>query len=108
MVATSEVSVSLTLDSAHDLAAIKKELSHIAKVEVKANKATVTIIGDVHRSSEILQRTFAVCVFLGIQVQMISQGASKVNISFIVNDTDAEEVVSALHDTFFPGTGEKP
>jgi aspartate kinase len=108
MVATSEVSVSLTLDAAHDLSAIRKELSQIAKVDIKINKATVTIVGDVHRSSEILQRTFATCVFLGTQVQMISHGASKVNISFIVNDTEAEEVVSALHDTFFPGAGEKP
>jgi aspartate kinase len=76
-------------------------------VEFKAGKAIVTIIGDVRRSSEILQRTFAVCVLLGIQVQMISQGASKVNISFIVNDTEAEEVVSALHTTFFPNSGGK-
>jgi len=32
---------------------------------------------------------------------MISQGASKVNISFIVDDTEAEEVVQALHQDFF-------
>jgi len=32
---------------------------------------------------------------------MVSQGASKVNISFIVNDTEAAEVVNALHIDFF-------
>jgi aspartate kinase len=36
-----------------------------------------------------------------VPVQMVSQGASKVNISFIVNDTEAEEVVRALHIDFF-------
>jgi aspartate kinase len=70
-------------------------------VEVKTGRAIVTIVGDVRRSSEILSRAFGVCVALGVQVQMVSQGASKVNISFIVNDTEAAEVVTALHITFF-------
>jgi aspartate kinase len=101
MVATSEVSVSLTLDTSHDLAEIKKELGKIAAIEVKTGKATVSIIGNVKRSSEILARAFRICQLLGIPVQMISQGASKVNISFIVNDTEAEETIRALHMDFF-------
>ncbi len=101
MVATSEVSLSLTLDAVYDLTALKKDLAKIASVEIKKDKAIVTIIGDVHKSSEILERTFGVCAGLGIQVQMVSQGASKVNISFIVNDQEAPEVVKALHKTFF-------
>jgi len=101
MVATSEVSVSLTLDAAHDLTAIKKELSRIASVDIKTGKAIVTIIGNVKRSSEILARAFRTCQLIGVTVQMVSQGASKVNISFIVNDTEASEVVKALHMDFF-------
>jgi aspartate kinase len=101
MVATSEVSVSLTLDTAYDLAEVKKELNRIASVEVKTGKAIVSIIGNVKRSSEILVRSFRICQLLGVTVQMISQGASKVNISFIVNDTEAAEVVKALHMEFF-------
>jgi aspartate kinase len=108
MVATSEVSVSLTLDAAHDLEALRKDLARIASVEIKKDKAIVTIVGDVRRSSEILERAFGVCVSLGVQVQMVSQGASKVNISFIVNDTQAGDVVSALHKTFFETAGESP
>jgi aspartate kinase len=101
MVATSEVSVSLTLDAVHELGALKKDLSRIASVEIKTGKAIVTIIGDVRRSSETLARTFKVCELMGVQVQMISQGASKVNISFIVNDKEAAEVVKGLHKDFF-------
>jgi aspartate kinase len=107
MVATSEVSISLTLDAVHDLALLKKELAQIANVEIKTGKAIVTIIGEVRRSSEILQRAFGACVLLGVQVQMISQGASKVNISFIVNDTEAVDVINALHSAFFPSPGRK-
>jgi len=101
MVATSEVSVSLTLDTNYDLTEVKKELSKIAQVEIKTGKAIVSIIGNVRRSSEILVRAFRICQFIGVTVQMISQGASKVNISFIVNDTEAAEVVKALHLDFF-------
>jgi aspartate kinase len=101
MVATSEVSVSLTLDAAQDLTALKKDLSQIASVDIKTGKAIVTIIGDVRRSSEILARAFRTCELLGVPVQMVSQGASKVNISFIVDDKEAAEVVRGLHGDFF-------
>ncbi|MDR2631531.1 MAG: aspartate kinase [Spirochaetaceae bacterium] len=101
MVATSEVSVSLTLDAEYDLRLLKKELAQIAAVEIKTGKAIVTIVGDICRSSNILAQSFGVCAEMGIPVQMVSQGASKVNISFIVNDTQAAEVVQALHRIFF-------
>ncbi|MDR3343913.1 MAG: aspartate kinase [Treponema sp.] len=103
MVASSEVSISLTTDVANDLEALKDDLSRIAAVTIKTGKAIVTIIGDVRRSSEILHRAFGVCTGLDIPVQMISQGASKVNISFIVNDTQAVAVVKGLHEDFFGG-----
>jgi len=101
MVATSEVSVSLTLDTSYDLGEIKKELSKIASVEIKTGKAIVSVICNVKRSSEILARVFRICQLIAVPVQMISQGASKVNISFIVNDTEAAETVKALHLDFF-------
>jgi aspartate kinase len=101
MVATSEVSISLTLDTFHDLSELKKDLSRIASVKIKTGKAIVTIIGDVGRSSEILARSFKTCKLLGVQVQMVSQGASKINISFIVDDKEAAEVIKGLHADFF-------
>ena len=100
MIATSEVSVSLTLDTAYDLTALKEELLKIASVEIKSGKAIVSVIGDVARSSEILARAFRTCQLSGVPVQMVSQGASKVNISFIVDDTEAAQVVKALHTEF--------
>jgi aspartate kinase len=103
MVATSEVSVSLTLDADHDLTNLKKDLSRIADVEIRTGRAIVTIIGNVRRSSEILARAFRTCELLGVPVQMVSQGASKVNISFIVDDHEADEVVKCLHGDFFEG-----
>ena len=106
MVATSEVSISITLDTAYDLSGLQKELSKIANVDINSGKAIVTIIGDISRSSEILARSFRICELLGVPVQMVSQGASKVNISFIVDDREAAEVVKGLHTDFFD-TGTK-
>lgn len=103
MVATSEVSISLTLDAAHDLGALKRDLERIAGVDIRKGKAIVTIVGEVSRSSEILEKAFGVCNALGVHVQMVSQGASKVNISFIVDDGQAGDVVQSLHALFFEG-----
>ncbi|MCL2127945.1 MAG: aspartate kinase [Treponema sp.] len=105
MVATSEVSISLTVDSSLDISALKKELSRTASVDIKQGKAIVTIVCNVKRSSEILARAFRTCQLLGIPVQMISQGASKVNVSFIVNESEAVDVVKALHLDFFEERG---
>ncbi|MDR2793329.1 MAG: aspartate kinase [Treponema sp.] len=101
MVATSEVSISVTLDTNYDLSRLQEDLLKIAQVNIKTGKAIVTIIGDVERSSEILSRAFSVCAAAGIQAQMLSQGASKVNISFIVSDTQAAEAVRRVHKEFF-------
>jgi aspartate kinase len=108
MIATSEVSVSLTLDADQELGSVKKELAAYAAVEVKTGKAIVTIIGDVRRSSEILRQAFGVCEEAGVQVQMISQGASKVNVSFIVNDSETPELIKRLHRSFFPPEEKAP
>jgi aspartate kinase len=101
MLATSEVSVSLTLDSGQDIGAAINEIARIASVEVKTKKAIVTIIGLVSHSSVILESAFGVCARLGIQAQMVSHGASKVNTGFIVDESEADTIVRGLHKKFF-------
>ncbi len=102
VVATSEVSVSLTVDSKKaDLAGLRHDLEKVASVDIRKEKAIVTIICDVRRSSEILAATFDVLARENINVQMISQGASKVNISMICDSNQSEHVVQVLHDRYF-------
>lgn len=102
MLATSEVSLSLTLDSRNGgLDKLKSELEKIANVNIKAGKTIITMIGNVKHSSRILEKTFDVLNHHDLNVQMISQGASKVNISFIVDDGQAETCVRELHRAFF-------
>ncbi|PIN24221.1 Aspartate kinase [Handroanthus impetiginosus] len=112
VVATSEVSISLTLDpsklwsreliqQASELDHMVEELEKIAVVNLLQNRSIISLIGNVQRSSLILEKAFHVLRTRGVNVQMISQGASKVNISLIVNDSEAEESVRALHTAFF-------
>lgn len=101
VVTTSVVSISIILDASYDLGDLKKELSQVATVEVKTGKAVVAIIGDVSRSSEILACAFNTCKKLGVQVQTLSHGASKLNICFAVNEDEAGGLVKALHNDFF-------
>lgn len=101
VIATSEVSVSLTINTDKPLEGLKADLERYASVDIKRGKSIVTIICDVARSSEILQSAFKVLSEEKVNVQMISQGASKVNISFIVDDAEANTVVKALHKVYF-------
>jgi aspartate kinase len=102
MVATSEVSVSLTLDNkANNIENLSEELEKIATVKIKKAKSIISMIGNVRHSSKILENAFDVLDSKNINVQMISQGASKVNISFIVDDEQADTCVRELHKLFF-------
>lgn len=105
VVATSEVSVSLTVDFKRvNFPALQKDLEEYADVEIKNDMAIVTVICDVRQSSSILAASFEVLAANGINVQMISQGASKVNISMICGSSEADTVVRLLHERYFgPG-----
>ncbi len=101
VIATSEVSVSLTVSAKNDLTGLVEDLQKAAKVNVKKDKAIVTIICDAKHSSVILSRAFAALEKEEINVQMISQGASKVNISFIVDSGECDKTVIVLHKALF-------
>ncbi len=101
VIATSEVSVSLTVNGKSDLGGLIEDLGKAADVSVKKDKAIVTIICDAAHSSSILADAFAALNKEKINVQMISQGASKVNISFLVDNNQANDVVQILHSALF-------
>lgn len=101
VVATSEVSVSLTINTDADISGLLEDLKKVADVEVKQEKAIIAIICDVGSTSSILADGFKALNESGINVQMISQGASKVNISFICDDCQSKDVVKILHKAYF-------
>lgn len=106
MLASSEVSVSLSLDTNQKMDSIRaliNDMSPYADVTLTERRSILTLIADVKRSSEVLATVFAVFSSCGIQVKMMSQGASKVNISFVLSDDQLNEAVTELHKCFFEG-----
>ncbi|KAK6925612.1 Aspartate/glutamate/uridylate kinase [Dillenia turbinata] len=87
--------------TSEELDHVVEELEKIAVVNLLQRRSIISLIGNVQRSSLILEKAFCVLRTIGVNVQMISQGASKVNISLIVNDDEADHCVRALHETFF-------
>jgi aspartate kinase len=100
MVATSEVSVSLTVDVLDRLDAVQSELRQFADVEVEKNQTIVCLVGDnIRYTPGVARRIFN--ALDGINIRMISQGASLLNIGFVVAEEDVRPTVAALHNEFF-------
>jgi aspartate kinase len=100
LVATSEVSVSLTLDDASRLDGVIRELREFSEVVVERDAAIVCVVGEGLRSTPgVAARIFG--ALGGVNVHLISQGASEINLSFVVAAADAQEAVRRLHAAFF-------
>lgn len=102
VVSTSEVSVSLTIDNEETIKNIVQELKEIADVKIAGNKAIICVVGEgMRHTTGIAGRTFAALGKNRINVEMISQGASEINITLIVDGKDAEKAVKVLHREYF-------
>jgi len=100
MLATSEVSVSLTIDNTRSLAAIQAELEAFAEVSIEQNQAIVCLVGEnIRRCDHVSARAFA--ALDGIRPRMVSQGASQLNLSMVVAAPDLQRAVESLHREFF-------
>jgi aspartate kinase len=100
MVATSEVSVSLTIDNASRLEVIGKELCQFAEVTVETDQAIVCLVGDnIRYTPGVASRVFR--ALDKINVRMISQGASLLNLGVVVAQSDLRAAAKVLHDEFF-------
>jgi len=119
VIASSEVSVSLTLnknmimkrkerdspitEQSAELTGLVADLRNVAQVSVSGGHSIVTLIANVDKSAVVVAIVCAVMAKLGIDIQMISQGASQVNISIVVPSERSQEAVRELHRCFFEG-----
>jgi len=100
VVATSEVSVSLSLDDASALPVIVTELEQLGTVRVEKGCAIVCVVGEGLRGTPgIAARVFS--AISDINVTLISQGASSINFTFAIEEEHVEEAVKRLHAEFF-------
>ncbi len=102
MVSTSEVSVSATAASSENLERASEELSGEFEVAIERDRAVLCVVGDGIRSRPgVAAEVFGAVAEAGVNVLMISQGASKNNIAFAVAESEVAKAVSSLHRRFF-------
>ena len=100
LVATAEVSVSLTIEADAPLPALLAEIGTFARVEAARERAIVAVVGDRIRSTPgLTQRVFG--ALRGVEVEMISMGANEINLSVVVPEAQARAALVALHREFF-------
>ncbi|MBN1928072.1 MAG: lysine-sensitive aspartokinase 3 [Chlorobiaceae bacterium] len=112
MISTSEVSVSLTVDDATVSEPFIQALRSLGEVDIEHKVATVSVVGDNLRMSRgVAGRIFS--SLRNVNLRMISQGASEINVGVVVDEGDVAAAVAALHCEFFAesqcaGIFEKP
>ena len=100
LAAMSRANLSLLLTSERGASALVESLDGIADVSITPAVALVSLIGrNVARDAAISAR--ALSALLEFDVKMIFHGASDMNLSFAVNEKDADAVVRSLHDALF-------
>ena len=100
LISTSEANISVTVDAAQNIDAVVEALSEFADVIVDDDKSQVSVIGkNIVKLNGMLKKTFT--PLKKCNVYMISQGASFVNISFVVDREELIEVVRDLHHHLF-------
>lgn len=101
VLATSEVSVSLTVDDATRLGAVVRDLASVGEVVVRPDRGVIAVVGrGIRETPGIAAQVYTAIAH--VNVEMISQGASASNLTFIVKEADGPAVVRALHHSFFP------
>jgi len=100
VVSTSEVSISLTVDSNEAIPQIAADLEQLAFVKYSGRKAIVCLVGEnIRETAGVAAQVFD--AIRDINVRMISQGASEINLTFVVDEADVPEAVRRLHAKFF-------
>jgi len=100
VVSTSEVSVSLTVDSNEAIPALAADLAKLADVKYEGRKAIVCVVGENLRETPgIAARVFG--ELSDVKIRMISQGASEINLTFVIEEDEVPQVIQRLHKVFF-------
>ncbi len=100
VVTTSEVTVSVTVDDIRHLDAIVAELSEFATVAVDHGMALLCAVGD-RLPAEPAIAARAVGVLEEVPLEMISQAASRRNITVVMREADLDKAMRRLHEEFF-------
>jgi len=101
LIATSEVSVTVTVDERHDIDELKRRIEALeAAVELYDAQSIIAVVGqnlmhDSRAGARVLD------ALQGLSVKMISLGRSGLNLSIVVDDASSHKAVQAIHHALF-------
>jgi aspartate kinase len=100
LLSSSEASITVTVDAAQDISKVVEELSKLCDVKIDRDKSQISIIGkNIIGIKGILADTFNATI--DSKIYMVSQGATFLNLSFVVDRPEMAEILKTLHKTFF-------
>jgi aspartate kinase len=106
VVTTSEVSLSVTVDDRRRLDAAIEHLQTFSEVSCEPSMAIICMVGEnLKNDPAVFAR--AVTALGAIPLRLVSQAASRRNITFVLRDADAAQAMTRLHDEFFPLTADR-
>ena len=102
LIATSEVSVTVTVDDKHDIDELTRRLQKLADVETYDSQCIIAVVGqNVMSDARVGARVLDA---LGnMPVKMMSLGRSGLNLSIVVDDANADDAVRKVHEALFEG-----
>lgn len=101
VVATSEISVSLTIDDARHLESLTVDLSQLGDVSVERNRGIVALVGaGLGADSDAMAR--ALGALKDTRIHMLSLSASGINLTMLVDADQVPSAIRQLHSAFFP------
>ena len=103
VVATSEVSVSLTVDDASQIDVIVSDLRRLGDVTLERNRGIVAVVGGaIAQGGHAMSR--ALEAMGDVRVHMLSLSATRINLTMVVDDDQVKPAMRRLHAAFFGGS----
>jgi aspartate kinase len=100
VVTTAGAGIAMAVSASEDMEHAIDELTRFGTVNIAREKATISLVGENIRTT----RDFAPVVFQNLEdvnVYMVSQGASPISLTFVVDESDVSSVIARLHEAFF-------
>jgi aspartate kinase len=100
MITTSEVAVSVTIESSVELKSIVKELEPFGTIEVEENHSIVSIVGnEISQTQGVLAKLFE--AMTPVPIRMVSYGGSKHNVSLLIPSSYKTQTLQLLNKGLF-------
>lgn len=100
LIATSEVSVTVTIDERHNVEELEARLRDIGDAELTDGQTIVAIVGQ-HLMADAIVGARVFEALRGMRIRMVSLGRSGLNLSLVVDDGEADAAIRAIHHALF-------